>query len=125
LLAISSDGSFIATASHDKTVRLWSTRSHQQIGQALEHTAYILCIAISPSGEPVASGDYDGSLQLWSIENTLSAAFGMDSSYNFYFAHHSKVKFGQNLYVEALSDANKVRTIFLLVLTFVMVFIGH
>ncbi|KAG1821967.1 WD40-repeat-containing domain protein [Suillus subaureus] len=107
-LAISSDGCFIATGSFDKTVRLWNTKSHQQIGQALEHTAWVLCIAISPSGELLASGDNAGNLQLWSIENTLSTAFGMDSSYDFYFAHRSKVKLGQQLYSGALSDADKV-----------------
>ncbi|KAG2087803.1 WD40-repeat-containing domain protein [Suillus discolor] len=107
-LAISSDGSFIATASEDKTVRLWGTKSHQQIGQALEHTRWVWCVAISPSGELLASGDNDGNLQLWSIENTLSTAFGMDPSYDFYFVHRSKVKLDKNLYAEALSDAEKV-----------------
>ncbi|KAG2341450.1 WD40 repeat-like protein [Suillus weaverae] len=91
-LAISSDGSFIATASDDNT--------------ALEHTARVRYVAISPSGELLVSGD--GNVQLWSIENTLSAAFGMDSSHDFYFSHRSKVKLGQKLYAEALSDAEKV-----------------
>ncbi|KAG2089238.1 WD40-repeat-containing domain protein [Suillus discolor] len=104
-LAISTDGLFIATTSFDKTVRLWSTQSHQQIGQALEHTTWVSCIAISSSGEVVASADFDGNLQLWSIENTLSAAFGMDYAY---ITHRSKVKLGQKLHAQALSDAEKV-----------------
>ncbi|KAG2053416.1 WD40 repeat-like protein [Suillus hirtellus] len=104
-LAISSDGSFIVTASHDKTVRLWSTKSHQQIGQALEHTTLVFCVAISSSGGLLASGDDDGNVHLWSIESTLSEAFETDYSY---LAHRSKVKLGQKLYAEALSDAEKV-----------------
>ncbi|KAG1796639.1 uncharacterized protein HD556DRAFT_1466863 [Suillus plorans] len=80
-------------------------QSHQQIGQALEHTTWVSCVAISSSGEVVASGDFDGNLQLWSIENTLSAAFGM---YYSYIAHRSKVKLGQKLHAQALSDAEKV-----------------
>ncbi|KAG1807087.1 uncharacterized protein BJ212DRAFT_1485748 [Suillus subaureus] len=88
-LVISSDGSFIASASFDNTVRLWSTKSHQQIGQAFEHATSVIFVAISPNGE-------------------LLAAFGTDPSYDFYFAHRSKVKLGHNLYAEALSDANKV-----------------
>ncbi|KAG1816705.1 WD40-repeat-containing domain protein [Suillus subaureus] len=107
-LAISSDGSFIATASGDETVRLWSTKSQQQIGQALECTTWVNCVAISLSGELLASGGIDGNVRLWSIENTLSAVFGRDSSYDSYFAHRCKVKLGQKLYAEALSDANKV-----------------
>ncbi|KAG2118685.1 WD40-repeat-containing domain protein [Suillus discolor] len=107
-LAISSDDSFIATASHDTTVRLWSTKSHLQIGQALKHTTYVDCVTISPSGELLASGDCDGNIWLWSIENILSATFALDSLHHFYFAHRSKRKLERKLYVEALSDANKV-----------------
>jgi tetratricopeptide (TPR) repeat protein len=107
-LAISLDGFFIATASLDNTVRLWSTKSHKQIGQALEHTTRVSRVAISPNGELLASGDCDGNIQLWFIENTLSAAFGRDSSYDIYFAHRSKMKLGRKLYAEALSDAEKV-----------------
>ncbi|KAG1821952.1 WD40-repeat-containing domain protein [Suillus subaureus] len=107
-LAISSDGFFIAIASHNNTVQMWSTKSHQQIGQALEHTALVIFVAISPNGELLASGDSAGNLQLWSIENAVSAAFGMKSSYSAYFAYCSKVKLGRNLYSEALSHAEKV-----------------
>ncbi|KAG2341345.1 WD40 repeat-like protein [Suillus weaverae] len=107
-LVISSDGCFIATASNDMTVRLWSTKSHQQIGQALKHTSWVSCLAISPNGELLVSGDRKGKVRLWSIENTLYTAFGLDSSYDFFFAHRSKGKLGRMLYVEALSAAEKV-----------------
>jgi WD40 repeat protein len=124
-LAISSDGSFIASASRDRTVRLWSTKSHQQIGQALEHTKCVRCVAISPNGELLVSGDFDGNLQLWSVENTLSAAFGMDSSYDFYFARRSEVKLGQDLYAEALSDAEKVHMLSIIDLTDLTLCVGR
>ncbi|KAG2340698.1 WD40 repeat-like protein [Suillus weaverae] len=107
-LAISSDGSFIATASDDRTVRQWSTKSHQQIGQPLKHIMDVTCVAISPSAELVVIGDFHGEVQLWSIKNTLLAAVQLYSSSDSYFAHRSKVKLGQNLYSEALSDAEKV-----------------
>jgi WD40 repeat protein len=124
-LAISSDGSFIASASHDKTVRLWSTKSQQQIGHALEHTERVRSVAISPNGELLVSEDFDGNFQLWPVENILSAAFGMDSSYDFYFAHRSKVKLGQDLYVEALADAEKVQMISAIDLTGLILFAGR
>ncbi|KAG1823960.1 WD40-repeat-containing domain protein [Suillus subaureus] len=107
-LAISSDGLFIATASDNNTIQLWSTKLHKQIGQPLKHTVDVCCVAISPNGELLVSGDIDGNLQLWSVENTLSATLGMDSSYESFLAHRSKVKLGQNLYMDALSDADKV-----------------
>lgn len=109
-------------ASHDKTVRLWSTQSHQQIGQALEHTTWVSCVAISSSGELLASGDSCGNVHLWSIENALSAALGTNSSY---LAHRSQVKLRQRLYAEALADAEKVRTISIVVSIVVMMFVGH
>jgi len=124
-LAISSDASFIATVSFDKTVRLWNTESHKQIGRRLKHTTHVSSVAISPNGELLVIGDYDGNILLWSIEKILSATLETDSSYYLYFAHHSKVKLGQNLYEEAFSYAEKVRTISVIVLTFVMIFVGH
>ncbi|KAG1822003.1 WD40-repeat-containing domain protein [Suillus subaureus] len=107
-LAISSDGSFIATASDDRTVQHWSTKSHKQIGQQLKHIVDVTCVAISPNAESVVVGDLYGEVQLWSIKNTLSAAVQLYSSSDSYFAHRSKVKLGQNLHPEALSDAEKV-----------------
>jgi len=71
-LSISSDGSFVATASFDMTVRLWSTQSHQQIGQALKHDNYIPCVTISPNGELIATGlTKKNKLWLWSIKEIL------------------------------------------------------
>ncbi|KAG2353418.1 WD40-repeat-containing domain protein [Suillus spraguei] len=104
-LAISSDGFFIASASFDCTVRLWNKKSHEKIGQALKHTTCVSSVVISPNGELLVSGDYDGNVHLWSIKNTISAEFSMDASY---FAHRGKAKLGQNLYAEALLDADKV-----------------
>ncbi|KAG2149048.1 WD40-repeat-containing domain protein [Suillus bovinus] len=107
-LAISSDGSFIATASDDRTVHHWSTMSHEKIGQPLKHTVDVTCVAISPNAELVVVGDLHGDVQLWSIKDTLSAAVQLYSSSDSYFVHRCKVKLGQNLYPEALSDAQKV-----------------
>jgi WD40 repeat protein len=109
-LVISFDGSLIATASDDKTVRLWSTESRHQIRQPFRHAAFVFCLAISPNGELLVSGDADGKVRLWSMKNTLSAAIQLYSSSDSYFAHRSKVNLEQNLYLEALSDAEKVRT---------------
>ncbi|KAG2151587.1 WD40-repeat-containing domain protein [Suillus bovinus] len=70
-LAISSDNSFIATASDDRTVRLWCTKTHKQIGHVLEHAKKVNSVAISPDAELLVSGADDGNLQLWSIRDIL------------------------------------------------------
>ncbi|KAG2034805.1 WD40-repeat-containing domain protein, partial [Suillus americanus] len=67
-LAISSDGSFIATASSDQTVRLWCAETHQQIGEALKHTVVATCVAISPNAELLVSGGNDGQVRVWMVE---------------------------------------------------------
>jgi len=69
-LSISPDGSVMATASSDSTVRLWSNKTHQQIGEA-QHTDMVYCVAISPNGELLVSGDRQGNVWLWSINNIL------------------------------------------------------
>ncbi|KAG2364184.1 WD40-repeat-containing domain protein [Suillus spraguei] len=58
-LAVSSDGSFIATASDDKTVRLWSTETYQQIGQSLKHPAWLPQQYTSPSEVDTSSSEVD------------------------------------------------------------------
>ncbi|KAG1817427.1 hypothetical protein EV424DRAFT_1540391 [Suillus variegatus] len=54
---------------------------------------------------PVKNCSRVGNVHLWSIKNTLPGAFRMDLSC---LARHSRVKFGQKLCAEALSDAEKV-----------------
>ncbi|KAG1843918.1 hypothetical protein DFJ58DRAFT_803624, partial [Suillus subalutaceus] len=61
---------------------------HEQIGQPLEHTTLVSCVAISLSGELLHSGWIPHTI------STLPAAVGL--------------KLGQMLYTEALSDAEKV-----------------
>jgi WD40 repeat protein len=71
-IAISSDGSFIATADSGLTLHLLSTESHQQIGQTLRHPDPVLhCIAISPNGAFLATAGYNQKLFLWFIGDML------------------------------------------------------
>lgn len=70
-VAISCDGSLIATASRDMTVWLWSTKTHWQIGQVLQSTDQVYCIALSPIGTLLASGSGDGTTRLSSIHDRL------------------------------------------------------
>ncbi|OJA15422.1 hypothetical protein AZE42_10111 [Rhizopogon vesiculosus] len=78
-IAISSDGSFIATASDDRTVRLWSTDTHQQIEQALEISDEVCCVAISPNGALLASDGPGYDVYLWSIADMLKLHHGHES----------------------------------------------
>jgi WD40 repeat protein len=63
-IAWSPDGERLASASWDKTVRLWSARGEP--GPVLEHQERVWSIAWSPDGTRLASGG--GTVMLWDID---------------------------------------------------------
>lgn len=65
-LAVGPDGTWVASASSDSTVRLWDIESRKQLLRALRgHSAGVCSIAISPDGAIVASGSGDHTVKLW------------------------------------------------------------
>lgn len=83
IAAISPDGSTVATAGSDGTIRLWSTVTHHQVRPAFPaQRAGIEALAFSPQGGILASGGDDGTIRLWNtatgaqIRRPLTAARG-------------------------------------------------
>ncbi len=59
----------LATASADKTVRLWNADT-LAAGKALAGlTDYVYAVAFSPDGELVAGGGYDGNVAVWAVKD--------------------------------------------------------
>ncbi|MEU9019777.1 serine/threonine-protein kinase [Actinomadura sp. NPDC048394] len=89
-LAFSPDGGVLATASEDDTVRLWNTRTNQQIGSPLTgHTDNVNAVAFSPDGHTLATSSSDKTVRFWDarthqqvgapLTGSASYAGGVDS----------------------------------------------
>jgi WD40 repeat protein len=67
-IAYSPQGDQVASASHDKTVRLWNATTGDHQGTLKGHTNEVTSVAYSPDGEQIATGDRGGIIMLWNVE---------------------------------------------------------
>jgi WD40 repeat protein len=65
-MAFSPDGTILATAGVERTVRLWDVKSGTML-RALPHDDELMAVAFSPDGTLLASGGYDNTIVLWGI----------------------------------------------------------
>lgn len=63
-MALSPDGTFLATASEDSTCRVWNCKSLQLQAELRGHTQYVGCVAAG--NECVITGSADKTLRKWS-----------------------------------------------------------
>ena len=71
---ISHNSEFIASASVDKTIKLWR-RDGTEIATLKGHQAIVRSVKFSPDGEFIASGSDDGTVKLWQRNGTLLKTF--------------------------------------------------
>ncbi|KLO05135.1 WD40 repeat-like protein, partial [Schizopora paradoxa] len=68
------DGLRLASASWDKTVRIWDTRTGKATSPPFKHDSLVYSIAVSPDGKLIASGEHDGALSIWDSESCETGA---------------------------------------------------
>jgi WD40 repeat protein len=72
-VAISPDDRLIATASLDKTVKIWQRDG--KLLKTLNHTAGFTRVAFSPDSQLIAAVSFDGMVKIWRIDGTLVKTF--------------------------------------------------
>jgi WD40 repeat protein len=64
-MAFSPNGKLVASASRDKTVRLWDSAMGASLQTLKGHSDYVWAVAFSPDSKLVASASHDKTVRLW------------------------------------------------------------
>ena len=67
-IAISPDGSIIASGARDGMIRLWDAHTRERLRTLRGHEGYIHSIAFAPDGRTLVSGGLDATVRLWSVD---------------------------------------------------------
>lgn len=66
-LAVSPDGTWAASGSHDKTVKIWDLDTGECQATLEGHTDKVRSVAITPDGKRILSGSNDKSVRVWDV----------------------------------------------------------
>lgn len=76
-IAISPDGSRIASASGDQTVRIWDSATGEGLLVLKGHRGWVEAVAFSADGRRVASGGRDNLVKVWDISRHTAPVHGV------------------------------------------------
>jgi len=79
-VVFSQDSSRLASASTDKTIRLWNPETGQKLAVLSGHTEAVTGVAFSPDGEILVSSSYDRSIRLWNSSTAQAAREPIEDS---------------------------------------------
>ncbi len=67
-VAITPDGSTLASASSDQTIKIWDINSGKCLNTLQGHTRWINSVNFNANGEILASGSADETIKIWDIK---------------------------------------------------------
>ena len=102
--ALSKSSTFLAIASREKEVKVFSLVGGFKLEKTLEgHTDYVVCVSFSPDGKVVFTGSKDETVRAWDLETSSSLGiFGSHSNTVFNIAHHPD----KNMFITCSGDGS-------------------
>jgi WD40 repeat protein len=67
VISFSPEGSWVATGSHDSTLKLWDLHTGQQVRTLAGHSKRLQTTVFSPDGKYIASKSIDHELRVWEV----------------------------------------------------------
>ncbi len=64
-VALSADGKYVISGSHDKTLKVWNWQTGEQLLTLEGHSSLVTALTITPDGKYVISGSDDKTLKVW------------------------------------------------------------
>lgn len=71
-MTFSPDGTKVATASGDKTARIWDVQTGAPIGESLRHDSAVTHVAFSPDGTKMVTASDDRTARVWYVPRELT-----------------------------------------------------
>jgi WD40 repeat protein len=72
-VCFSTDGHTLASASHDRTARLWDRKEKKETASLGPHTSTCWSVTFSPDGTQLAVGTHNSGVRLWNLSSKAEA----------------------------------------------------
>ena len=92
-VAFSPDGERVASASDDKTVKIWNLSTGEEARTLTGHSDFVYSLAISPNGQTLVSGSGDNTIKIWNIREGKES---LSITYSFWVKVVTAVAFSLN-----------------------------